>query len=189
MTAPPKYTKVASEDPSEQESGIPIRSSSPSDVRAYIVHLLVNQHGVTSEAAHAVANKWTLGRGFDFLEASSKDFKEIFGTDLGRHIYRSTAHDEWLRWNNEDVQTGFRYLLLIAGFFAGLNFLSAASSSSGLDALRSLAWIPTILAVPYLFHMSNCPVHSRGRYKAGIYLMLLAVFLWIVYALQLPKRG
>lgn len=139
MTAPPKYTKVASEDPAEQEtefeevdSGsasptpatseptpnetasvaveevvVPLRNASASDVRAYIVHLLVTKHGVISEAAHAVAAKWMLGRGFDFLEASSEEFDDIFGRDLGRHIYRSTVHDELLRWHTRQIQEGF----------------------------------------------------------------------------------
>lgn len=144
MTAPPKYTKVASGDPSEQEiefeevdsgsashtpatSGqpptetapaaeggveVPSRSSSASEVRAYIVHLLVNKHGVTSEVAHTAACKWTLGRGYDFLDASSRDFDGIFGTDLGPHLYKSTAEDEWIRWNSSDVQFGFGSVLV-----------------------------------------------------------------------------
>lgn len=86
---------------------VPIRGSSAGDVRAYIVYLLIHRHNITSKAAHAAAGKWRLGRGFDFLEASSEDFNKIFGVDLGRHIYRSTVHDELLRWNTSEIKQGF----------------------------------------------------------------------------------
>lgn len=83
------------------------RTASANEVRAYIFHLLANKHNTTTTIAHEVANKWTLGRGYDFLDASANEFSEIFDAEFGNHLYKSAAEDEWVQWNTQDVQITF----------------------------------------------------------------------------------
>lgn len=100
-------SSMAQEQEQVKSALVPIRTASANEVREYITDLLANKHNTTVEIAVEVASKWKLGRGYDFLDASSDEFNKMFGKEFGNCLYKSTAEDEWIRWNTNDLQGGF----------------------------------------------------------------------------------
>lgn len=59
------------------------RNNTPSEVRRYLVSILVQNHGCSIEEANEVASVWTYGRGSDFYQYDLETFKEMFGDEVG----------------------------------------------------------------------------------------------------------
>lgn len=72
---------------------LPSRSSTPSQVRTYIAHLLTTKHELAEEWAVSIANKWSTVRGLYLRTGDSNYFCAVFG-DWGRIIHDSVQLDK-----------------------------------------------------------------------------------------------
>ncbi|KAJ5090143.1 hypothetical protein N7532_008827 [Penicillium argentinense] len=71
----------------------PLPEFSAEQVRAYVAQLLVDQHDADAEFAQRAADLWKMGRGVDFRYSTwlalDREFRAVFGDDLGSFIYRA----------------------------------------------------------------------------------------------------
>lgn len=79
-------------------SKVPPREARPSEVRAYLTRLLIDEHDATPELAQETAERWKLGRGWDLRDMSEKRCRAILGDDVGPFLFRTVRkdiQDEW----------------------------------------------------------------------------------------------
>ncbi|KAJ6787287.1 hypothetical protein PWT90_01708 [Aphanocladium album] len=120
MATPAKYATVT-------PSAFPEKDWTPSQVRAYITHILVTKHDLEPQAAKDTAAKWSMGRGWDFVEADWNRFKKVFGDDVGPYMYRTVREEQKAAWEKSpDAPTYYRlingsHVLLAAVLMYALN--------------------------------------------------------------------
>lgn len=81
----------------------PSASAGPKEVRAYIAHLLKTKHDVDDDLAAELANRWPMGRGGDFRDASWQQFNKVFGEAVGPFLYRTVRNEESEEWKHTTV--------------------------------------------------------------------------------------
>lgn len=81
---------------------LPSSSSTPNQVREYIVRLLVTKHEVANGNAIEIAKKWQTHRGTSLRTATSKYLSDVFGSEIGPMIHSDVRLDlEYeAKWTN-----------------------------------------------------------------------------------------
>ena len=72
---------------------LPSLADGPNQVREYLSHVLVANHDASSTLAANIASKWQLGRFSDLRETSGTDFENIFGSEVGKLLFKSVQED------------------------------------------------------------------------------------------------
>lgn len=142
----------------------PAQAAGPSEIRTYILQVLMTQDGTTSEVANEIANLWRVGRGSELRDASVQLFKEIFGSYTGWFLYR-IVHEEILAdWKRSTVGIiSFRkypcslpsVILITKCFKCVIDALIIAIVISIFVVLRRL--------VPYIFKGSVPESSEKGK--------------------------
>ncbi|KAL2858959.1 hypothetical protein BJX68DRAFT_144388 [Aspergillus pseudodeflectus] len=68
---------------------LPSTSAPASTVRTYITQTLITTHAVTPDVAELLAEKWDIGRGHEFRQASLGHLQRVFGDNVGLCLYHA----------------------------------------------------------------------------------------------------
>lgn len=90
-----KEQKVNDSKPTRK---VPPPDATPSEVRAYLVHVLIHDHEATPESAREMADHWKFGRGSDLRHFKDYQSHRIFKGDVGTYLHRSIQRDLWEEW-------------------------------------------------------------------------------------------
>ncbi|RJE18197.1 hypothetical protein PHISCL_09468 [Aspergillus sclerotialis] len=82
---------------------LPSTRAGPNQVREYLAHILHSKHDVPLSTAHKIANKWQLGRPNDLRQEGVDYFKQVFGTDAGRFLFRTVQEDIEAEWRESTI--------------------------------------------------------------------------------------
>ncbi|KAJ3498641.1 hypothetical protein NLG97_g954 [Lecanicillium saksenae] len=125
MATPRKYATVP-------PSAFPERDWTPGQVRAYITHVLVTKHELSPQEAKEIAEKWKIGRGWNFLEASSTMYANVFGDDVGPFLYQTVVNEEKVMWKK--TRSAQAYYSTLCYSLLGFTF-STSTTATGFVAL------------------------------------------------------
>lgn len=124
----------------------PSKHDGPSQIRTYLMNVLILRHDLSPADANSVASSWRFGREHDLREASQKKFQNIFG-DIGFYLYNSVSEDMASAWHS--THAGALNLLLLYGMpilamillFRLYLHTQRASLASGTLHLERLLWV------------------------------------------------
>ncbi|KAI0174614.1 hypothetical protein BJ166DRAFT_621076 [Pestalotiopsis sp. NC0098] len=67
--------------------------SPPSAVRAYLIAILRERHGVSESEATRIAAGWSFGRGAELMSSDIETFRGLFGSEFGDILFTYTGED------------------------------------------------------------------------------------------------
>jgi AraC-like DNA-binding protein len=68
---------------------LPSTSAPASTVREYIRQTLITTHSVPANIAEQLSEKWDIGRGYEFRQASLGHLQRVFGDNVGLCLYHA----------------------------------------------------------------------------------------------------
>ncbi|KAJ5468709.1 hypothetical protein N7475_006461 [Penicillium sp. IBT 31633x] len=124
----------------------PSKHDGPSQIRSYLMNVLITKHGLSPAHVHSVAECWKFGREKGLRQASKSQFCNLFG-DIGPHLHDSVSEDLVAAWRS--TLPGSLNLALIYGIPALAIFLlcrlywhtRSASLKSGSLHVEILLWV------------------------------------------------
>lgn len=70
---------------------VPLETANLSEVRSFIINVLVGQYDVDREHAQNLAQLWTVGSGRELRQFPARLFVEIFGSEAGWVLYKEVS--------------------------------------------------------------------------------------------------
>lgn len=124
----------------------PSKHDGPSQIRTYLVNVLIMKHDVLPAYAKSVATRWSYGREQHLRELSREDFQRFFG-NIGYYLYDSVSEDMASAWHS--TPAGALNLLLMCGMpilaiillFRLYRHAQRASVLSGSLPFERLLWV------------------------------------------------
>jgi hypothetical protein len=102
LTAKPSWsteaTQIEASSVGMKRMQLPSPSAKSSQVRSYIVDVLVSKYEADSCFAHQIANRWMLAPGEDLRQRGKYDFDRVFGYDVGGILFRTVREDVLDEW-------------------------------------------------------------------------------------------
>lgn len=80
-------------------SAYPSKHDGPSQIRVYLMNVLITKHGLSSADARSVADGWKYGREKGLRQTPKSHFRNLFG-EIGPHLYESVSEDMAAAWRS-----------------------------------------------------------------------------------------
>jgi hypothetical protein len=163
-------------------TSFPSRYATPSQVRAYLIDVLVKKHDSSLADAESIVQSWTYGRGYDLLQASEYTFETFFG-NVGSALYQSVTEDIIFDWRSS-LLGSLNILMLfclpvvaIILLFRLYRHTRTASFKTGSLPLERLLWVSGPIVI-YCTAQEMAHRSELGDYRlmtAGSFLCLLGL--------------
>jgi hypothetical protein len=167
-------------------AGLPCADAGPSQVRAYLVNILVHKYEASSEFAQTIADLWQLGRGSDLRHANGREFNQIFGKPVGRYLHETVIDDLYAEWRTSSSGITNLWAMVIAGVTAVFFLVQAYYSRSATQARKKVAFA-SLLCGPILVISGSREVM---RFDSSVVLVVMAGFFLTCWGLcvEIDKR-
>ncbi|KAJ5825705.1 hypothetical protein N7474_002843 [Penicillium riverlandense] len=157
----------------------PGADAGPSEVRAYLVNILVHRYDASAEYAQSIADLWQLGRGSHLHNADIRSFNQIFGKPVGGYLHETVINDLYAEWRTS-ISGIINFWAMIIACVAAIFFLIRAWYSHSATQTRKNAALVSLLCGPILMIGAN---RELMRFDSGVSLVIPLAFTFIFLGL------